>query len=119
MNPIFYTLLAQTPPATLETPVTITFVPSALLTSIIVGLIAGFLANVLVRGRAGLMGSLIVGLLGAFVGNILFSLVQFQVSPTLLEGITLRWIDIILSFIGAVIVLLLYYAIFGRRRRLD
>ena len=93
---------------------TFSFVPSQVLTSIIVGLIAGFLASLLFRGRASVVTSVIIGLVGAFVGNLLLSFVNLSVSPALLEGITIRFIDIIVAFIGALIVLAIYYAVLRR-----
>lgn len=93
---------------------TFSFVPSQVLTSIIVGLIAGFLATLLFRGRASVVTSVIIGLVGAFVGNLLLSFVNLSVSPALLEGITIRFIDIIVAFIGALIVLAIYYAVLRR-----
>ena len=93
---------------------TFSFVPSQILTSIIVGLIAGFLASLLFRGRASVVTSVIIGLVGAFVGNLLLSFVNLSVSPALLEGITIRFIDIIVAFIGALIVLAIYYAVLRR-----
>ncbi|MFN8374768.1 MAG: GlsB/YeaQ/YmgE family stress response membrane protein [Anaerolineae bacterium] len=89
-------------------PVTITFVPEQIVTWVIIGLIAGFLAGLLVRGRGfGTLGNLIIGLIGAVVGGFLFTLFNVQVPGELAGGITLRWIDIIVAFIGAIVVLLI------------
>lgn len=100
----------------MENAVTITFVPEQVITWLIIGLIAGFLASVLVRGRRlNTLSSIIIGLVGAVVGGLLFSLLGIQVSPTLAGGITLRYIDIIIAFIGAVIVLVLASAFWRRR----
>lgn len=98
-------------------PVTITFVPESVVTWLVIGLIAGLLASILVRGgRFGLWGSIVVGLVGAFIGGVLFTVLGIQVSPALAEGITIRYIDILVAFIGAVIVLILFGGV--RRRRL-
>ena len=44
-----------------------------LVTWLIVGAIAGFLASALVRGgNAGLIGNIVIGIIGAFVGGWLF-----------------------------------------------
>lgn len=97
-------------------PVTLTFVPEQVVTWLIIGLIAGYLASLLVRGRAGdAQYSILIGLLGAVFGGFLFSILGLQVSDTLLSGFTLRYIDIIIAFIGAVIVLFLFGMV--RRRR--
>lgn len=108
-------VLAQAQPLTDQT-VTVTFNVGSVVTAIIVGLIAGFLANVLVRGRRiGLIGAIVVGVLGGIVGNFLFSILNISVSPALLEGIVIRFIDILVAFIGAVLILFLYVILFGRR----
>jgi uncharacterized membrane protein YeaQ/YmgE (transglycosylase-associated protein family) len=96
--------------------VTITFVPQQVVTWLIIGLIAGFLASILVRGRRlGTLTSIIIGLVGALIGGLLFTVFGIQVSPELAGGITLRYIDIIIAFIGAVIVLVLASTIWYRR----
>jgi uncharacterized membrane protein YeaQ/YmgE (transglycosylase-associated protein family) len=95
---------------------TVTIVPQQVVTWLIIGLIAGFLASMLVVGhRIGTVTSIIIGLIGALVGGFLFSLLNIQVSSVLNDGITLRYIDIIVSFIGALIVLLIA-SLFWRRR---
>jgi uncharacterized membrane protein YeaQ/YmgE (transglycosylase-associated protein family) len=88
----------------------------ALITWLIVGLIAGALASLLTRGRIyGLIPSLIIGFLGALVGGFLFGLLNIGVPESLQGGITIRWIDIIVAFVGAVIILFVY-GFFYRRR---
>ena len=110
----FLTLLAQTPP--INEPVTVTFIPSQVITWIIIGLIAGYIANLLVRGRRmNPIVTIVIGILGAIVGSFLFNLLNVQVSPELLTGITIRWIDLITASIGAIIILLIFLAIFRRR----
>jgi uncharacterized membrane protein YeaQ/YmgE (transglycosylase-associated protein family) len=100
----------------MNTAVTVTFVPEQIITWLIIGLIAGFLASILVRGRnLGTVSSIVIGLVGAVIGGLLFTLLGGQVSPQLAGGITLRYIDIIIAFIGAVIVLVLASAFRSRR----
>ncbi len=109
-------ILAQTPQVDPNAPVTITFIPSQIITWIIIGLIAGYVANLIVRGRRlNPIVTVLIGVLGAFVGNFIFSLFQIQVSPDLLTGINIRWIDLITALIGAMIVLIIFLAIFRRR----
>lgn len=111
MNPL---ILAQTVP--INEPVTLTFIPSQVITWIIIGLIAGYLANLIVRGRRmNPIITVLIGFLGAFVGNFIFNLFQIQVSPELLTGINIRWIDLITASIGAIIILILFLAVFRRR----
>ncbi len=100
----------------MDNPVTVTFVPSQIITWIIIGIIAGFLAGVIVRGRRfGLLTSIIIGLVGALIGGFLFTVLRIQ-PPAFLNGdITIKLSDIIISFVGAVIVLLIA-GLFYRRR---
>jgi uncharacterized membrane protein YeaQ/YmgE (transglycosylase-associated protein family) len=100
----------------MNTTVTISFVPEQIITWIIIGLVAGFLAALLVRGRGmGTVGNVFVGLIGALVGGFLFTIFNVQVPAELAGGITLRWIDIIVAFIGAVLILLIFGAWRWRR----
>jgi uncharacterized membrane protein YeaQ/YmgE (transglycosylase-associated protein family) len=97
--------------------VTITFVPEQVLAWLIIGLVAGLLAGSLVRGRRmSLTGSILVGLVGALVGGLLFSFLNVQVSPALAQPLNIRWIDIIVAFLGALLVLILVGGLFGWRR---
>ena len=66
---------------------------------LIVGLIAGFLASVVVRGAGyGIVGDIIAGIVGAFVGGWLFGILGISAGGGLLGSI-------IVAFIGAVIVI--------------
>jgi len=81
----------------------------AIVVWLIVGLIAGFLAGKVVTGHGmGLIWDVVVGILGAFVGGWLASLMGFAVSNILVQ--------IIVAFIGAVILLILFRAVAGRSR---
>ena len=99
--------------------ITVSFQPAYLITWLIIGLIAGFLASVVVRGRGrGAMTSIIIGLVGALIGGFLFNVLNITVPPALEGGVTLRFIDIVVSFIGAVLVLIIFGG-FWRRRVID
>src|SRR4051794_23286349 len=96
--------------------VTVTFVPEQIVTWLVIGLIAGFAASVVVRGRGrGAISSIVIGLIGALIGGFLFSILRIEVSPSLQGGFTLRYIDIIVAFVGAVIVLILFGGFWRRR----
>lgn len=83
-----------------------------LLSWIIVGLIAGWLAGLVVRGGGfGVLGDIILGVVGALVGGFIASAL-FNV-PDPVSGINLT--TIIVAFIGAVIVIWLIRALGGRR----
>jgi uncharacterized membrane protein YeaQ/YmgE (transglycosylase-associated protein family) len=81
---------------------------------LVVGLIAGFLASLVMRGGGyGIVGDIIVGIVGAFIGGFLASLVGIGAGG--LIG------TIIIAFIGACIliaILRLVSGSFGRRRTL-
>lgn len=71
---------------------------------LLVGLIAGWLAGVLVRGRGyGVFADIIIGILGAMVGGFLFGLLGLSARGTL--G------SIIMAVIGAVVFLAIVKAI--------
>jgi uncharacterized membrane protein YeaQ/YmgE (transglycosylase-associated protein family) len=77
---------------------------------VIVGLIAGFIARALVPGPdpMGWLGTMILGIVGSFVGGTLAALVfggTLDLSASGLVG----------SIIGAIIVLLIWRAMGGRR----
>ena len=78
---------------------------------LIVGLIAGFLASVVMRGGGmGIVGDIIAGLIGAFIGGWLFSLLGVSAGGGLLG-------TIIVAFIGACILIALVRAVSGGYRR--
>lgn len=91
---------------------------SQVLTWLIAGLIAGWVFGSVVPGRRmNLFGSLLIGFLGAVLGGVLYNVIGFETSPVLLTGITIRWIDIIVAFVGALVVLLFFSVLFGGRGR--
>ena len=77
---------------------------------IVLGLIAGFVASKLVNRTGGnLVLDLVLGVVGAFVGGFLFT--RFGAA-----GVTgLNIYSILVSIIGAVVVLFIYHALVGRR----
>jgi len=74
---------------------------------LVVGIIAGWLAGVLVRGTGfGLIGDLAVGIVGAFIGN--------WVLPHLHIYLGEGWVAAIVNaLIGAIILLVVIRLIFG------
>ncbi len=70
---------------------------------IVVGLIAGWLANAILGGRGGLLYNLAVGLVGAIVGGLIFH--SLQIFPTGFVG------ALVSATIGAVVFLLIWRAI--------
>ena len=77
---------------------------------LIIGLIAGFIARALLPGPdpMGWLGTMVLGIIGSFVGGVLVSLVTtgtFDITPS----------NFAASIIGAIIVLLIWRAMSGRR----
>lgn len=63
---------------------------------LLVGLVAGWLAGVLIKGGGfGLVGDLVIGVLGAFVGGFLFRLLGFYASGGLLGSLVVATIGAI------------------------
>ncbi len=76
----------------------------AIVVWIIVGLVAGFLASKVLTGHGmGLLWDIVVGILGAFVGGWLASLVGIAVTNILVQ--------VVVAFIGAMILLMIFRAI--------
>ena len=77
---------------------------------IILGIIAGFIASKIVNKTGeGMIGDLVLGVIGAVVGGWLFD--ELGIGGT--NGFTF-W-SLLVAVIGAVIVLLIYHAVVGRR----
>ena len=75
---------------------------------LIVGIVAGFLARLLVPGRdpMGFVATVVLGIVGAFVGGFL--------ADALFDDENVGWFG---ATIGAVLVLLAWNAVVGRRNR--
>ena len=77
---------------------------------IILGLIAGFIGSKLVNKTGeGLIRDIILGIIGAFVGGWIFT----AMGESGVNGVNIY--SIFVAVIGAIVVLVLYHAIFGRR----
>jgi uncharacterized membrane protein YeaQ/YmgE (transglycosylase-associated protein family) len=85
--------------------------PGNLIAWILVGLIAGFLASMLVRGRSfGCLGNIVVGLLGSFIGGVLASALDLGTNFHF-------WGSVFISFIGAAILVAFLQLFTGSRTR--
>ena len=79
-----------------------------ILSWIVLGLIAGFLAGQFMKGGGyGLIGDILMGVVGAFVGGLLFSFLLPGSSAGLIGSI-------VVAFIGAVVLIMLVRALPGR-----
>ena len=77
---------------------------------LILGLIAGFIGSKLVnKSGEGVILDIVLGIVGAMVGGFLFT--SFGAAPV--TGLNLY--SMLVAVVGAVVVLVIYHAIFGRR----
>jgi uncharacterized membrane protein YeaQ/YmgE (transglycosylase-associated protein family) len=79
----------------------------ALLVTLVIGAIVGWLAGVLMHARYGILGSIVVGVLGSLLGHWLAGLIGIAA-----YGLIGR---ILVSVIGAMILIALLRALQGRR----
>ena len=78
---------------------------------IVLGLIAGFIASKIVNNSGeGVMVDIILGIVGALVGGFIFNF--FGASGV--SGFNIY--SLIVAVIGAIVVLMIYHAVAGRRR---
>ena len=83
----------------------------SILAWIVLGVVAGFIASKLVnKTGGGLVFDLILGIIGAVVGGFLFN--QFGAAGV--SGLNLY--SLLVAVVGAVVVLVIYHAVSGRRR---
>lgn len=82
-----------------------------LIAFLVIGLIAGYVARIVVPGPdpMGIIGTLLLGIVGSFVGGFIWGLLDGGVQ-------LLARSSLVGSIIGAIIALLVYRAIGGRRR---
>jgi uncharacterized membrane protein YeaQ/YmgE (transglycosylase-associated protein family) len=78
---------------------------------IILGLIAGFIASKIVNKQGqGIILDIVLGIVGAIVGGFIFT----RFGAVGVTGFNL-W-SMLVAIVGAIIILLLYHAVFGRSR---
>ena len=78
---------------------------------IVLGLIAGFIASKIVNKQgAGIVLDIVLGVVGALVGGFIFT----ELGATGITGFNLY--SMLVAIVGAIIVLVIYHAIFGRSR---
>jgi uncharacterized membrane protein YeaQ/YmgE (transglycosylase-associated protein family) len=77
---------------------------------LVLGLISGFIASKLVNSRGeGVVLDIVLGIVGAFVGGWVFN----QMGHTGVTGLNIY--SMFVAVLGAVVVLVLYHALFRRR----
>jgi uncharacterized membrane protein YeaQ/YmgE (transglycosylase-associated protein family) len=86
----------------------ITLTPGGVIAWLVVGLVAGWLAGMVMKGGGyGVLGDIVVGLIGALLGGFL---VGFFV-----QGNTGFWGSIVVAFLGACALIVLVRTISGRQ----
>ena len=81
-----------------------------ILSWLVVGLIAGFIGSKVVnRSAEGLVRDIILGVIGAVVGDAIFT----ELGLVGVTGVNLT--SIVIAALGAIIVLVVYHAVIGRR----
>ncbi len=83
----------------------------ALLIWIVVGLVAGWLASLIVGGSRSVLGDIVVGIIGAFLGGRLFAWLGLRMPLKGIPG------TIAVAVVGAVVLLLLLRLVLGMSRR--
>lgn len=79
--------------------------PGGIIAWLVIGLLAGFIASIVVKGGGyGLIGDLIVGLVGAFIGGLIINLLV----PDATFGF---WGSLVVAIIGAVILIAILRAV--------
>jgi len=85
----------------------------SILSWIVVGLIAGWLAGRVMKGGGyGLIGDIVVGIIGGLLGGFIASYFFNLGDP--MSGI--NWTSILVAFLGALLLLFLLRLVGGRRR---
>ena len=85
--------------------------PVGLIGSLIIGIIAGWIAEKVMKRDHGLLTNLIVGLIGGLIGHLIASVVPIDLDP--------NWLDNLLyATLGAIVLLFLLGLFRGRGRRL-
>ena len=80
---------------------------------LILGLIAGFLASMVMKGGFGLVGDIVVGIIGAFIGGFLFSVLTKN--PVPVNNLDIG--SIFVAFVGACLLIAVLRAVSGNRIR--
>lgn len=89
----------------------IVLAPGGIISWLVVGLIAGWLAGMVMKGGGfGILGDIVVGLIGAFLGGML--------GGFFVEGSAQFWGSIVVAFIGACVLIALLRLISGRQATL-
>jgi uncharacterized membrane protein YeaQ/YmgE (transglycosylase-associated protein family) len=79
--------------------------------TLLIGILAGWIAEKLTQGEHGLLTNLVVGVLGAYIGAFLANLLGIRLGEVFHGWF---WGNLLVSVIGAVVLIFLYRLIFRR-----
>ncbi|HEX3215978.1 MAG TPA: GlsB/YeaQ/YmgE family stress response membrane protein [Aestuariivirgaceae bacterium] len=80
--------------------------------TLLIGLLAGWIAEKVTRGEQGLITNLIIGILGAYIGGFLANALGLRLGEVFHGWF---WGNLLVSVVGAVILILAYRLVMGRR----
>jgi uncharacterized membrane protein YeaQ/YmgE (transglycosylase-associated protein family) len=87
----------------------IVLLPGGVISWVVVGLLAGWLAGLLMRGSGyGIIADIALGLVGAFIGGLVFSI--------FVEGFAGFWGSVAIAVVGACILIAIGRLLGGSRR---
>jgi len=80
--------------------------------TLLIGLLAGWIAEKVTRGEHGVITNLIIGILGAYIGGFLANALGLRLGEVFHGWF---WGNLLVSVVGAVILILAYRLVMGRR----
>ena len=80
--------------------------------TLLIGVLAGWIAEKITRGEHGLITHLIIGILGAYIGGFLANALGLRLGEVFHGWF---WGNLLVSVVGAVILILAYRLVMGRR----
>jgi uncharacterized membrane protein YeaQ/YmgE (transglycosylase-associated protein family) len=80
--------------------------------TLLIGVLAGWIAEKITRGEHGLITNLIIGILGAYIGGFLANALGLRLGEVFQGWF---WGNLLVSVVGAVLLILAYRLVVGRR----
>ena len=80
--------------------------------TLLIGALAGWIAEKVTRGDHGLITNLIIGILGAYIGAFLANVLNLRLGEVFHGWF---WGNLLVSVVGAVLLILAYRLVMGRR----
>ena len=80
--------------------------------TLLIGVLAGWIAEKVTRGEHGLITNLIIGIIGAYIGGFLANALGLRLGEVFHGWF---WGNLLVSVVGAVILILAYRLVMGRR----